>query len=102
MNKKLTLILVSILLLFKPSFGGPEAGRITISGNVRDASNGETLIGASIYISELKTGTITNSYGFYSLSILPGKYTLVCSYVGFSSATQTIDLKSNITLKRWL
>lgn len=56
-----------------------------ISGNIKDAKTGEQLIGATVYIKELKTGTVTNVYGFYSLSIAPGSYTLVYSYIGYES-----------------
>jgi hypothetical protein len=56
------------------------AQKATISGYVKDSSNGEGLIGASVYIKELKTGNVTNTYGFYSLSVQPGEFTLVFSF----------------------
>jgi len=56
----------------------------TLSGYVKDASNGEGLIGASVYVKELKTGNVTNTYGFYSLTLPIGQYTLVFSSAGFS------------------
>lgn len=69
--------------------------KLTISGYVKDAKNGETLIGVSVFIQELATGTSTNVYGFYSISIPPGKYTMEYSYLGFEKQVKTIDLKSN-------
>ena len=54
-----------------------------VSGYVRDAATGEELIGANVAILETGSGTITNAYGYYSLSLPPGFYTLVCSYVGY-------------------
>lgn len=45
---------------------------VTISGIIQDLKNGESLIGATIYIEELKTGSITNAYGFYSITIPRG------------------------------
>ncbi len=78
-----------------PTIPGPKT---TISGTIRDKSNGEALIGATIYVKELKTGTVSNSYGFYSLNLLPGTYTLVFSYMGFQPAEKTIDLKKEQTL----
>lgn len=67
---------------------------ITVSGTLRDAETGETLIGANVYIVELETGTSSNVYGFYSLSIPSGKETtLQFSYTGF----QTVEKKINST-----
>jgi len=69
-----------------------------VSGTIKDSKTGEQLIGATVYIKELKTGTVTNVYGFYSLSIAPGSYTLIYSYVGYESIEKQILLKNNITI----
>lgn len=72
----------------------------TLSGTVKDAKNGEDLIGVSISVSELKIGVATNTYGYYSLNLPEGKYTIVYSYVGYASQTKTIDLtRGDIALK---
>ena len=42
---------------------------LTISGYMKDASNGEALIGATVFVKELETGNVTNVYGFYSITI---------------------------------
>jgi len=76
----------------------PADKTLTISGSVKDEQNGEALIGATLFVKELKTGTVANAYGFYSLSIHPGKYTLVFSFVGYATQEKVIDLQSNITL----
>ena len=55
-----------------------------LSGYIKDAATGETLIGATVYAKELRVGTITNVYGFYSLSLPPGHYNLNVSYVGYT------------------
>ncbi|HRY98199.1 MAG TPA: TonB-dependent receptor [Bacteroidales bacterium] len=73
------------------------AGRFTISGNIRNAGTGEELLGATVLVKELSTGTSTNVYGFYSISLLPGRYTLVFSYVGYEPHTQTFDLRTSTT-----
>lgn len=75
-----------------------EQGKVTLSGYVHDQSNGELLIGVTVYCIELKTGTITNSYGFYSLSLNPGKYTIRYSYVGFNSLEKEISIDKNLTV----
>ncbi len=68
----------------------------TISGYIKDAASGETLIGANVYINELGTGTTSNEYGFYSITLPPEQYTIQYSYLGFVTVTQKIDLKENI------
>lgn len=77
---------------------GDAAKRFTISGSIKDKSNGESLPGATIFVQELKTGTTTNNYGFYSLSLLPGRYTLVFSYLGYSSHESNVHLTKNYSL----
>lgn len=72
--------------------------KITVSGYIKDASNGETLIGATVFVKELATGTTSNEYGFYSISIPPGNYELEFSYIGFDNQNQSIELYSNVKL----
>ena len=69
--------------------------KFTLSGYVKDASSGEELIGATIYIEELKSGGTTNVYGYYSLTIPKGNYHIRYSYIGFESNTALIDLSKN-------
>lgn len=70
----------------------------TISGYLKDAKNGEVLIGATILVKELGTGATANVYGFYSISIPKGIYTLVYNFVGYQPITKTVNLKENIQL----
>jgi hypothetical protein len=56
---------------------------ITISGYVKDSTNGETLIGATVKNKESTIGTVTNAYGYFSLSIPPNTKQIICSYIGF-------------------
>jgi len=65
----------------------------TISGHVRDANNGEELIGATVSIPQLDAGVNTNQYGFYSISIPAGVYEVLISNLGY----QTQKLKLNLT-----
>jgi hypothetical protein len=67
----------------------------SISGIVKDAANGETLLGATIFLKGTTTGSTTNEYGFYSLTAEEGTYTLVVSYLGFTTFEQEITLRSN-------
>lgn len=76
---------------------GQAQTNVTVKGYVRDASNGETLIGATVYLEETSKGTVTNEYGFYSLTVSPGTYTLVASYLGFADQRQEAELLGNAT-----
>lgn len=70
--------------------------KFTLSGYIKDKSNGEDLIGATVYVKELGTGTTANMYGFYSITLPAGNYTIDFSYIGFTKTSKTFDLKSNI------
>ncbi|MBK9292380.1 MAG: TonB-dependent receptor [Bacteroidetes bacterium] len=76
--------------------GSDNAARktFTVSGYVRDAANGETLIGATI-IAQTGGGTITNAYGYYALKLEPGSYTLTFSYVGFEPQVRSFRLRAD-------
>ncbi len=69
--------------------------RYSISGHVKDASTGEELIGAAVVVEELNRGTVTNVYGFYSVSLSPGFYQLKFSYIGYESAIKAINLNQD-------
>ncbi len=70
----------------------------SFSGTVKSADNGEALIGASVLVKELKTvGASTNAYGFYSLTIPEGTYTLVIQFVGYRTKIDSISLESDQT-----
>lgn len=70
--------------------------KFTISGHIKDSSSGEMLIGVNIYIRSLKTGTSTNNYGFYSLTLPLGEYMVEYSYMGYSTIKKETDLNKNI------
>ena len=72
--------------------------KFTLNGYIKDGETGETLIGASVFIKELGTGTTSNEYGFYSISIPSGTYTVDFGYIGFANKTETIDLTKNIKM----
>lgn len=69
-----------------------------LNGVIKDESTGETLIGASVQVNGASSlGTVTNAYGYYSLSVPPGVYELVYSYVGYQSITKNLSVASNAT-----
>lgn len=89
--------LLLLLPLFLPLVMSAQQ-RFTISGNLKDAHNGEDLIGATVGVQGGTTGIATNTYGFYSLSLPAGQYTLVYSYVGYTNNIRQINLDKNLTL----
>ncbi|WP_234736153.1 TonB-dependent receptor [Tellurirhabdus bombi] len=77
-----------------PADVGLRAANATISGYVKDAANGEGLIGVSVYVKELSTGAVTNDYGFFSLTLPEGAYTVIFTYVGYKKETRTVQLSA--------
>jgi hypothetical protein len=66
--------------------------KVSLSGYIKDAASGETLIGANIYLEEAQVGITTNAYGFYSISIPTGAYTIRVTYLGYNTQQQTVNL----------
>ncbi|MGE4287103.1 MAG: carboxypeptidase-like regulatory domain-containing protein [Salinivirgaceae bacterium] len=66
-------------------FGVLFVQKFTLSGYISDSENGEVLIGANVYNANDYLGTITNTYGFYSLTLPAGKVKLTISFVGYST-----------------
>lgn len=73
--------------------------KFTISGFLEDKISGEKLIGANIFDAETYSGTITNFYGFYSLTLKKNKYKITFSFVGYQKETLDIDLKNDTIIK---
>ncbi|MFT4612334.1 MAG: hypothetical protein ACJA1H_002039 [Glaciecola sp.] len=71
--------------------------KFTLNGTITDANSNETLIGVNIVFPELQTGTNTNEYGFYSISLPEGTYKMQISYLGYTTITETITFSSNET-----
>lgn len=69
--------------------------KFTLSGTITDANSNETLIGVNVSIPELKTGVTTNEYGFFSITLPKGSYTLQITYLGFQNIEEKIQLFQN-------
>lgn len=95
-------IIVLLLLLVFPNLIEAQT-KHTLSGYVKDAATGEFLPGANVYLKEIMQGTSTNSYGFYSLTVPSGNYTLGVSFMGYTEYAApvklTSDLRFNVTLQ---
>lgn len=80
-------------------FAASAQNKVTLSGSVKDKKTGEVLIGASILLLENKgPGTLSNGYGFYSVSAPSGNYNLVISFSGYSPETRKISLLNDLKL----
>lgn len=86
----LTILLVSMLQL-------PAQGRYTLSGFVREKGSRELLPGVNVYIASLRSGTITNNYGFYSVTLPQGEYEIQFSFVGYQPILLKLKLSGNQT-----
>lgn len=70
----------------------------TLSGLITASESNESLIGVTILIPELNTGTVSNSYGFYSISVPSGTYEVYVRFLGFKELKTQIDLSQNVEL----
>ncbi len=77
----------------------PTKEKVTMSGYLKDADSGEGLIGATIYVDEIKSGTTTNVYGFYSISLPVGTYHITFNYLGMTAETHEVILTENRTFE---
>ncbi len=94
--KSLLFMLFSLILSLNSN--AQDTKNYTISGYVKDASNGEYSIGANVYIKELLKGGNTNQYGFFSITVEKGTYTLISSYIGYQNFVKQIVLDKDIRL----
>ena len=70
-------------------------GNATLSGYIREAKNGEGIFGGTVYVEELKKGTVSNQYGFFSITLPTGNYHIAFSYLGFKKELKHIFLNSS-------
>ncbi len=70
--------------------------KFTISGTISEADTGETLFGVNVIIPSLQTGTVTNQYGYYSITLPKGDYEIFYSSIGFATQKFEISLSENI------
>ena len=66
--------------------------KFTIFGYARDRGTGEVLIGANVFIPEIESGVVTNKYGYYSMTLPAGDYTLQTTFIGYESNTSSLQL----------
>ncbi|RDC63176.1 TonB-dependent receptor [Adhaeribacter pallidiroseus] len=90
MNK----LFLLLLLFISGSVWGQQ--KYTLSGYIRDAASGESLVGASVRLQQNPSqGSAANNYGFYSITLAPGTYTLIAQYLGYRAQEIKITLTYN-------
>ncbi len=75
-----------------------SAQNYTISGYITDSGSSETLISASVYENNSQRGTVSNSYGFYSLTLPAGNLEIDFSYVGYHTKQKSFKLSKDTTI----
>lgn len=87
------------ILLYKRTMPQkPVSRKFTISGYVTDGASSETLIGANILESRRSTGTATNPFGFYTLTLPEGDAELIFSYLGYETLHKRFELDRDTLL----
>ncbi|WP_367751812.1 carboxypeptidase-like regulatory domain-containing protein [Flavobacterium sp. WC2430] len=90
-SKKYSFLFIFLLITIS-SF---SQDKFTLSGIITDIKNNETLIGVNVYIPETKSTALTNEYGFYSITLPKGNYTILISHIGYNTFSQNITLSEN-------
>ena len=96
-ERKINYLFFSIILTLLISNLSLAQEKFTLSGFVSDIDSKETLIGVNIIVPELQIGTITNEYGFYSLTLPKGNHILQINYLGYRIKKENIILNEDIT-----
>lgn len=90
------LFLIVICVVF--AFAKAHAQKYTLSGTISEAATSETLLSVNVIIPELATGTLSNEYGFYSITLPAGTYKVTYTTIGFKEITKTVVLDKNVKL----
>lgn len=88
-----------ILFLFALSTLLLNAQTYKISGYIREMGSRESLVGATVFETNTQRGAVSNSYGFYSLTLPKGKVNLQCSYIGYETKSLQFELKNDTTIE---
>lgn len=97
MMSRLNYTFLFITLLVSGLASAQTAQKYTISGTIRDSASGEALIGVFVEVKETPTvGATTNDYGFYSLTLNEGTYTIIYDYLGYKTDSLKISFTHNI------
>jgi hypothetical protein len=90
--------IVSLLIFLFISIISMAQEKSTLSGYITDGKNGESIIGAKVYIPSIRQGVITNNYGFYSITVEQGTYTIEFRLAGVETEKREVDLAADVRL----
>lgn len=99
--RKIVLQAVILLLIGYGGFAqnpADKADRVTLNGYVKDSLSGESIIGATVAVSGQSKAVMSNQYGFYSITLAKGTYTINVSHISYLGKPFTINLDSNQSL----
>ncbi len=95
---KINIILISFIALLS-NLAFATNSKTSLNGKITDKKTGETMPGVSIYLPDLKTGTISNKDGMYKIENLPNKIVLIqISFIGYQTVIEHIDLSQTTTM----
>lgn len=95
MKKHIAKHLFIFLLMMSFSVANAQE-KFTISGYIKDSTSNETVIGATVTVKGRTKGITSNQYGFYSITLEKGNYTISVSHVGYQTKELSFDLKENL------
>ncbi|WP_347375092.1 TonB-dependent receptor [Aequorivita sp. Q41] len=87
---------IILFLFFIGSISAFSQEKFTLSGTISEVSSGETLFGVNVIIPSLQTGTVTNQYGYYSITLPKGNYEIIYSSIGFATQKIEVALLENV------
>jgi len=89
-------ILTSVFIVF--AFAKAYSQKYTLSGTISELKTGETLLSVNVLIPELSTGTLSNEYGFYSITLPAGTYKVRYATIGFKDIIKDVVLDKNVRM----
>ncbi|MEO0333837.1 MAG: TonB-dependent receptor, partial [Bacteroidota bacterium] len=98
---------LTLLVYFSLLSSLTAQSKVTLSGYLKDATNGEDLIGATVILTPVYADTLsrknllgatTNAYGYYSISIPSGDYEVEFSFIGYEAASVNLTIERNTVL----
>ncbi len=92
MRIKAVLLILGSIFCYQKSLAQVK---FTISGYIKDASDGEVLVGSTVQVKDANSGNLSNEYGFYSITLPAGTYTLIYSYIGYIKSEKVVVLSAN-------
>ncbi len=95
---RLIFLIVPFVMALAPVRAAEDDARFSVSGYIKDSKTGEVLLFANVVVLETGTGVSTNQYGYYSIKLAAGNYSIQYSYVGYEAVTKKVNLKANLTL----